>query len=106
MVHAAPVELYEQYGHKYDCEHDFAVWMRFDRFPVIEDWTVIFGHTSTFHFQYENPMEVCDCGCMLPNTGDPWSGILGRLACLRLEDMKIFYSEESYDTNAEETEES
>lgn len=113
MVHAAPIELYEQYGHKYDCERDFAVWMRFDRFPVIEDWTVIFGHTSTFHFQYENPMEVwdveswigIDCGCMLPDTGDPWSGILGRLACLRLEDMKIFYSEESYDTNAEETEE-
>lgn len=47
-----------------------------------------------------------DCGCMLPDTGDPWSGILGRLASLRLEDMKIFYSEESYDTNAEETEES
>ena len=35
LTHAAPVELYETYGHKYECERDFAVWMRFDSFPVL-----------------------------------------------------------------------
>ena len=112
LTHAAPVDLYEQYAYKYNCERDFAVWMRFDRFPVLEDWTVIFGHTPTFHFQFENPMAVwdaeswigIDCGCMLPDTGDPWSGVLGRLGCLRLEDMKVFYSEEPQYSNVEEME--
>ena len=35
-----------------------------------------------------------DCGGMLPETGDPWSGLRGRLACLRLDDLQVFYSEE------------
>ena len=104
LVHAAPVDLYERYAFKYRCERDFAVWMRFDSFPVLEDWTVIFGHTPTVHLQLENPMAVwdaeswigIDCGCMLPDTGDPWSGTFGRLACLRLDDRKIFYSEEPH----------
>ena len=79
LTHAAPVEVYETYGHKYECERDFAVWMRFDSFPVLEDCTVIFGHTPTIRFQYDNPMAIwdvkswigIDCGCMLPEKGDP-----------------------------------
>lgn len=102
LTHAAPVELYETYGRKYACERDFAVWMRFESFPVLEDRTVIFGHTPTYHFQYDDPMAIwdaeswigIDCGGMLPETGDPWSGLRGRLACLRLDDMRVFYSEE------------
>ena len=86
LTHVAPAELYETYGHKYECERDFAVWMRFDSFPVLEDCTVIFGHTPTIRFQYDNPMAIwdakswigIDCGCMLPEKGDPWSGALGR----------------------------
>ena len=113
LAHAAPVDLYENYGSKYTNEREFAVWMRFNSFPVLEGWTVIFGHTTTFHFQYENPMAIwdagswigIDCGCLLPDTGDAWSGILGRLACLRLDDRKVFYSEEPYYPNSEETEE-
>ena len=96
----------------YECERDFAVWMRFDSFPVLEDCTVIFGHTPTIRFQYDNPMAIwdakswigIDCGCMLPETGDPWSGVLGRLACLRLDDMQVFYSEEPQYGNSEEAE--
>ena len=102
LTHAAPVVLYETYGRKYECERDFAVWMRFESFPVLEDWTVIFGHTPTYHFQYDDPMAIwdaeswigIDCGGMLPEAGDPWSGLRGRLACLRLDDMRVFYSEE------------
>ena len=85
LTHAAPAELYETYGRKYECERDFAVWMRFDSFPVLEDCTVIFGHTPTIRFQYDNPMAIwdakswigIDCGCMLPEKGDSWSGALG-----------------------------
>lgn len=109
LTHAAPVDLYENYGSGYNSEREFAVWKRFEDFPVLEDWTVIFGHTPTFHFQYDNPMAIwdvkswigIDCGCMLPDTGDLWSGVLGRLACLRLDDMQVFYSEEPQYNNAE-----
>ena len=97
----------------YECERDFAVWMRFDSFPVLEDCTVIFGHTPTIRFQYDNPMAIwdakswigIDCGCMLPEKGDPWSGALGRLSCLRLDDMQVFYSEEPQYDNLKESEE-
>ena len=100
-------------GRKYECERDFAVWMRFDSFPVLEDCTVIFGHTPTIRFQYDNPMAIwdakswigIDCGCMLPEKGDPWSGALGRLSCLRLDDMQVFYSEEPQYDNLKESEE-
>lgn len=113
LTHAAPAELYETYGHKYECERDFAVWMRFDSFPVLEDCTVIFGHTPTIRFQYDNPMAIwdakswigIDCGCMLPEKGDPWSGALGRLSCLRLDDMQVFYSEEPQYDNLKISEE-
>ena len=113
LTHAAPVELYETYGRKYECERDFAVWMRFDSFPVLEGCTVIFGHTPTIRFQYDNPMAIwdakswigIDCGCMLPEKGDPWSGALGRLSCLRLDDMQVFYSEEPQYDNLKESEE-
>ena len=113
LTHAAPVELYETYGHKYECERDFAVWMRFDSFPVLEDCTVIFGHTPTIRFQYDKPMAIwdvkswigIDCGCMLPEKGDPWSGALGRLSCLRLDDMQVFYSEEPQYDNLKISEE-
>lgn len=109
LTHAAPVDLYENYGSGYNSEREFAVWKRFEDFPVLEDWIVIFGHTPTFHFQYDNPMAIwdvkswigIDCGCMLPDMGDPWSGVLGRLACLRLDDMQVFYSEEPQYNNAE-----
>ena len=33
---------------------------------------------------------------MYPEEGDLWSGANGRLACLRLDDMMVFYSEENY----------
>ena len=105
-------EFFESCGGKYKCARDFAVWMRFEKFPVLEGRTVIFGHTPTHHFQSDDPMAVwdapgwigIDCGCMLPETGDPRSGLRGRLACLRLDDMRVFYSEEPQYGDPEEAE--
>lgn len=73
-----------------------AVWQRIkssDKMP--EGKTVIFGHTPTLHYQNEVPMRIwhgthmigIDCGS---GSGFPGEG---RLACLRLDDMKEFYSE-------------
>ena len=66
------------------------------------DCTVIFGHSGTYHYQQDNPMRIwygkgligIDCGASYPEGGDPRSGRIGRLACLRLDDMQEFYSEE------------
>ena len=104
LTHAAPVELYRRFGHKYRDEREFAVWRRFDTFMELEGKTVVFGHTPTYNYNFESPMEVwnagswigIDCGCMYPEEGDLWSGANGRLACLRLDDMMVFYSEENY----------
>ena len=57
-----------------------------------DDAVVIFGHTPTIHYQECIPMRIwykdnligIDCGAAY--TDD-------RLACLRLDDMKEFYSE-------------
>jgi len=70
-----------------------AVWHRIsitEHLP--EGKTIIFGHTPTMHYQRKDPMEVfygdnrigIDCGCAYEN---------GRLACMRLDDGAIFYSE-------------
>ena len=56
-----------------------------------EDAVVIFGHTPTIYYQEYDPMQIwyrknligIDCGAAYPE---------GRLACLRLDDMKEFYS--------------
>lgn len=105
LVHAAPAKLFEKYRPftKYTTEKDFAIWYRFgesDRYPCEE--TVVFGHTKTNHFQQGEPLHIwhgpgligIDCGSSVPEWGDPASTQKGRLACLRLDDMKEFYSEE------------
>ena len=101
LVHGAPEELWEQNQNpRYLNPTHFAVWRRLEAAdPMPEGITVIFGHTPTRHYRDTAPMQVwygenrigIDCGCGYPEQGDlaPY----GRLACLRLEDGKIFYSE-------------
>ena len=56
-----------------------------------EGITVIFGHTPTIHYQNCEPLQIwygdnligIDCGAAYTD---------GRLACLRIDDMKEFYS--------------
>lgn len=105
LTHAAPVELYKVYRQfaSYKSVESFALWHRFggyENHPC--DGIVVFGHTGTYHYQSQNPMRVwhgrgligIDCGAAYPEGKDPWSGRRGCLACLRLDDMREFYSEE------------
>lgn len=92
LVHGAPVG----FSHEHNDEVMDAVWTRLDYNDVMpEGKTVIFGHTPTKHYQVGRPMRIfygdrkigIDCGCGRDR---------GRLACLRLDDMKEFYSEKDW----------
>lgn len=96
LVHAAPSELYTPEP-RYPTAVHFSVWKRLDAAaPLPGNDTMIFGHTTTKHYQDNTPMELwygegrigIDCG-----SGHP-EGSSGRLACLRLDDGRAFYSEE------------
>lgn len=93
LVHAGPVERYHRFlTPKWENAIEYAVWDRkFYRHRLNDGYTLIFGHTPTFHMQDNYPMEIwdagdrvgIDCGSCFPK---------GRLACLRLDDMQVFYS--------------
>ncbi len=97
LVHATPLETYSPEP-PYKNPIHFSIWKRWEvgEFPP-SDVTVIFGHTPTRYLQDNVPMELwygdrwigIDCGSGYPENG------LGRLACLRLDDGKVFYSEET-----------
>ena len=100
LVHAAPVEAYDL-DPKYHNAIHFAVWKRLEApSDASKPYTLIFGHTTTKHYQDNIPMEIwrsencidIDCGCGYPEEG--YDGKLGRLACLRLDDGRVFYSDE------------
>lgn len=106
LVHASPCENYRPYlGYK--SLTDFAVWERWSVCdPVPEGYTMIFGHTPTINFSETNPVEiVCinenaigiDCGAGYQNFGVKHLPVC-RLGCLRLDDMKEFYSKEEIPT--------
>lgn len=96
LVHASPIENFMSlyaYSYEYENEKEFAVWERWNECHHIpEGCVLVFGHTPTNHLQNAEPMRVwkgdnaigIDCGCGYD---------YGRLACLRLDDMKEFYSE-------------
>ena len=95
LAHAAPVEDYPIFDYRYDNEREFAVWKRYRAGePRKKNYTLIFGHTPTDYYQKAIPLEIwygtncigIDCGCAYP---------YGRLACLRLDDMRVFYSEDA-----------
>jgi len=95
LVHGSPVENYETnswYSYEYKDIQEFAVWERWhETSPVPEGCVMIFGHTPTSNFQSRFPYSIwksenaigIDCGC---------GYMEGRLACLRLDDLKEFYS--------------
>ena len=97
LVHASPEENYMTqywYSEDYKNQREFAVWERWNEMhPIPEGYTLIFGHTPTCYFQTVEPWSIwkgenaigIDCG-------GAYQG--GRLGCLRLDDMKEFYSEE------------
>ncbi len=101
LVHGAPVEQYADHWFRYESPEEFAVWYRMKYIePEIKGVTIIFGHTPTERYQENKPLEIwhsteggrigIDCGSGYPMYG----AVSGRLACLRLDDMKVFYSED------------
>ena len=105
LVHAAPEEMYYEFlSTGYRDSQEFSVWYRLGSNESIPgEYTLIFGHTPTYHYSRNLPMSIChkrrficiDCGAGTPETADYRNGFcFGRLACLRLDDMKEFYSEE------------
>lgn len=95
LVHGSPAENYKltRNGYHYKNEKEFSVWQRWEEgCPVPEDCVLVFGHTPTGCFDNIQPYSIwkcenaigIDCGSSYRN---------GRLGCLRLDDMKEFYSE-------------
>ena len=103
LVHGGPVECFDHDPRYFGPAH-YAVWKRWD---LNEAWpescNMIFGHTPTRYYRDIAPMEIwhhtshigIDCGSGYPE--DPREELCkyGRLACLRLDDEKVFYSEET-----------
>lgn len=102
LVHASPLENYELYRGRYDSIEEFAVWERWNQCtPVPEGYVLIFGHTPTINFHDENPLTIwhsdnaigIDCGSGFSKIKNAYLE-QGRLACLRLDDLKEFYSDQ------------
>lgn len=100
LVHGFPKEYYKDSDLKYDSEIEFAVWKRLKPYEFTpKDYILIFGHTPTRKYQNCNPLEVwfgenvigIDCGSGFPEP-DFLYRFKGRLACIRLDDMMIYYS--------------
>lgn len=108
LVHASEANDYADSGLQgyYDNEVEYAVWKRWrPNEPTPTGHIRICGHTPTIQYQDENPLKIwygnniigIDCGAGLPEK-QPYEPIYykGSLSCLRLDDMKEFYSEEEY----------
>lgn len=103
LVHGAPATVFEAYKFRYDTPAQFAVWKRLHGYEDFgNQYTVIFGHTPTLEYQDDEPMKIwygdkligIDCGSGFSDEPGTYYARVGRLACLRLDDMKEFYSEE------------
>ena len=98
LVHGAPAENFDGAPPYINPTH-YAVWKRLEAGEWTGKATLIFGHTPTRHYQENCPMEIwrgencigIDCGCGYPESGP--NSAFGRLACLRLDDGAVFYSE-------------
>lgn len=105
LVHGAPIEEYEYFRRYYPNPTHFSVWKRWRFFEEQHgDYILVFGHTPTMDYSFPELMEIwygnhrigIDCGSGIPEGNSHPYSEFGRLACLRLDDMKEFYSEETY----------
>lgn len=99
LVHGAPQCNFRHTQGDYETSEEYAVWFRWKSCDSVPNgYTLIFGHTPTVYFSVDMPPVVyitdkaigIDCGSGFDE---------GRLACVRLDDMKIFYSSEEGETN-------
>ena len=103
LAHGGAIAEYHNYMYRYDNQEEYAVWNRIQyNEPDADGKIIIFGHTPTMEYQRNNPLEI-DCGCGFPHPlSQGRHPAYGRLACLRLDDMKVFYSEEEIPEEVEE----
>lgn len=103
LVHGAPLVEHDTFSYRYSDLTYYAVWKRWQKYDRQNgDYTLIFGHTPTLQFAKIAPMKIwygsrrigIDCGSGYPEDSNSHYSKYGRLACLRLDDMKEFYSEE------------
>ena len=104
LVHGGPEEAFaDNRDIRYPNATHFSVWKRWQPEDALPGgYTMIFGHTPTRYFQEAKPMTIyhgkarigIDCGSGYPETPDSELHGYGRLACLRLDDGREFYSEE------------
>lgn len=97
LVHGSPIENYMtsyHYSSTYSTLAEFAVWERWNEtMPVPNGYVMIFGHTPTIHYNPDEPWSIWSCGEAIGiDCGSGYAD--GRLCCLRLDDMTVFYSEE------------
>lgn len=111
LVHGYPSEYFNKLYGYYKTEEEFAVWKRWAFYEDHSDrYILVFGHTPTIHYSSIRPLQIyyhkehgdeitdigIDCGAGFDEDIDSFKFDFGRLACLRLDDMKEFYSEENY----------
>ena len=100
LVHGSPLDWFGKTRESlmYRDAEEYAIWGRIRRHDGEgSDYTVIFGHTPTINYQYSPLMSIwygknligIDCGSGFADS----VACKYRLACLRLDDMKEFYSE-------------
>lgn len=99
LVHGSPSEWFYKYHNTYGSAAEYAVWERIDLFCAADcDCVIIFGHTPTTHYQNDYLASIwygknaigIDCGSGFHNKQKR----VYRLACLRLDDMTEYYSDE------------
>ena len=107
LIHAAPLELYRRHRREYSNPTEFTVWHRWapeEALPRDDGAVIRFGHSATCHFDpgadpmriYYGPGRIgIDCGAGYPENAALYGYPRGRLACLRLDDGREFYSEEN-----------
>lgn len=97
LLHSCPPHLYNGKTLTKENVWDFSLWTRVEPDDILPDGRIfIFGHTPTESYQDKVPLSIyhgkgkigIDCG-----SGNPHEAC--RLACLRLEDMKEYYSDYS-----------
>lgn len=94
LVHGGVEDNFEHYSWKYDDKTEYAVWSRNSCHEIIPDDTIlVFGHTPTNHYQIDEPMAIWGYGNYIDIDCGSGYEYPGRLCCLRLEDLKEFYSE-------------
>ncbi|MBO4309052.1 MAG: serine/threonine protein phosphatase [Clostridia bacterium] len=102
LVHGIPPDFYDEAWKWKTSKREFCTWERIEpETPLFADRTVIFGHTPTCFYQSNEDLSIwygdnrigIDCGSGLGQVHYHGTLLHGRLACLRLDDGKEFYSE-------------